>query len=93
MRSFQFSRGLSIGKKMDITEAIIRWLTRHLAGLLIALMGFIAGIGWLAVAGKGILVQLVVLLVMSVSIAILLHLIDITTEKKGDNNDVRKKKT
>jgi hypothetical protein len=81
--------GLNTGKKMDITEAIIRWLMQHLAGLLIALMGFIAGIGWLAVAGKGILVQLVLLLAMGVAIAVLLHLIDVTTEKKGDN-DVRK---
>lgn len=78
---------------MDITEAIIRWLARHLAGLLIALAGFIAGVGWLAVAGKGMLIQLVVLMAMSVAIAILLHLIDVTTEKKGDNDDVPKQKT
>lgn len=74
----------------DITEAIIRWILKHLAGLLIALMGFIAGIGWLAIAGQGILVQLVVLAAMAAGIAVLLHLIDITTDKKGDKNDVQR---
>jgi fatty acid desaturase len=75
---------------MDITEAIIRWILRHLTGLLIALAGFIAGVGWLSVAGMGILAQLVLLIAMSVLIAALLHLIDISAEKKGDDNDVRK---
>jgi hypothetical protein len=74
---------------MDIPEAIIRWLLRHLMGFVIALAGFLAGIGWLSVAGKGILAQLIALIAMSVLIAALLHLIDITSSKKGDNDDVR----
>jgi hypothetical protein len=74
---------------MDIPEAIIRWLLRHLTGFVIALAGFLAGIGWLSVAGKGILAQLIALIAMSVLIAALLHLIDITSSKKGDNDDVR----
>jgi hypothetical protein len=77
----------------DITEAIIKWLLRHLAGIVVALVGFIAGIGWLAVAGSGIVVQLVMLAAMSAAIAVLLHLIDVTKVTKGDNDDVRKQKT
>jgi hypothetical protein len=78
----------------DITEIITKWILQHLAGLLIALMGFIAGIGWLSVAGQGILIQLVILAAMAAGIAVLLHLIDVTADKKkGDNNDVRKQKT
>jgi len=74
----------------DITEEIIRWILRHLTGLLIALMGFVAGISFLSVAGRGILVQLIVLIAMSILIAALLHLIDVTTEKKGENDDDKK---
>jgi hypothetical protein len=74
----------------DITEIITKWILEHLTGLLIALMGFIAGISWLAVAGQGILVQLVVLAAMAAGIAVLLHLIDVTKDKKGGNGDAKK---